>query len=58
MKRVDAYLSNLGYCSRKEAKKFLKINEVCIDKNRIFNVSIKVNHNQITIKCEYKLIFI
>jgi len=52
MKRVDAYLSNLGYCSRKEAKKFLKLNEVCINKNRIFNASTKANHKEITINGE------
>jgi len=52
MKRVDAYLSNLGYCSRKEANKFLKINKVCIDKNRIFNASIKANYKEITINGE------
>jgi len=52
MKRVDAYLSNLGYCSRKEAKKFLRLNEVCINKNRIFNASIKTNHKEITINGE------
>jgi len=52
MKRVDAYLSNLGYCSRKETKKFLKLNEVCINKNRIFNASIKADHEEITINGE------
>jgi len=52
MKRIDAYLSNLGYCSRKEAKKFLKLNEVCINKNRIFNASTKANHKEITINGE------
>jgi len=52
MKRVDAYLSNLGYCSRKEVKKFLKLNEVCINKNRIFNASTKANHKEITINGE------
>jgi len=52
MKRVDAYLSNLGYCSRKEAKKFLKLNEVRINKNRVLNASIKANHKDITINDE------
>ncbi|NCB10379.1 MAG: 16S rRNA pseudouridine(516) synthase, partial [Erysipelotrichia bacterium] len=44
MKRVDAYLSSLGYCSRSEAKKFLKQNEVLFFENRVFNPSTKVNH--------------
>lgn len=51
-KRVDAHLSSLGYCTRGEAKKFLKINEVCINNNKIFNGSIKAYHNDITVNGE------
>ncbi len=51
-KRVDAYLSSLGYCSRKEAKKFLKMYDVCINNDRILNPSTKAFHNQITINGE------
>ncbi|OCL95985.1 pseudouridine synthase [Aliarcobacter thereius] len=52
MKRVDAYLSSLGYCSRSEAKRFLKQNEVCINKNRVYNTSIKAKHSEITVNGE------
>ncbi|QKF59314.1 pseudouridine synthase [Aliarcobacter lanthieri] len=52
MKRIDAYLSSLGYCSRSEAKKFLKMNEVCINENRVFNTSLKGNHKDITVNGE------
>ena len=49
MKRVDAYLSSLGYCSRSEAKKFLKQNEVLFFENRVFNPSTKVNHDDVLV---------
>ncbi|WP_066428987.1 pseudouridine synthase [Aliarcobacter thereius] len=49
MKRVDAHLSSLGYCSRSEAKRFLKQNEVCINENRVYNTSIKAKHSEITV---------
>ncbi|OCL85100.1 pseudouridine synthase [Arcobacter porcinus] len=52
MKRVDAHLSSLGYCSRSEAKRFLKQNEVCINQNRVYNTSIKAKHNEITVNGE------
>lgn len=51
-KRIDAWLSNLGYCTRKEAKKLLKMYEVCIDGKRIYNPSNKAAHGQITIEGE------
>ncbi|MDQ1263216.1 MAG: Pseudouridine synthase [Campylobacterota bacterium] len=51
-KRVDAHLSSLGYCSRSEIKKFLKMFSVCIDGQRIFDGSIKAHHNQITVENE------
>jgi 16S rRNA pseudouridine516 synthase len=51
-KRLDAWLSNLGYCSRKEAKKLMKQYEVCINNKRVFNPSLKAKHNEITIEGE------
>ncbi|OCL96753.1 pseudouridine synthase [Arcobacter porcinus] len=52
MKRVDAHLSSLGYCSRSEVKRFLKQNEVCINQNRVYNTSIKAKHDEITVNGE------
>lgn len=52
IKRVDAFLSNLGYCSRKDSKKFMKMNEVTINGERIFNPAQKVNHADIKINDE------
>jgi hypothetical protein len=52
MKRVDAYLSSLGYCSRSEAKKFLKQNEVLFSENRVFNPSTKVKHDNVLVNGE------
>lgn len=51
-KRVDAHLSSLGYCSRSEIKKFLKIFSVCVDGQRVFDGSMKAHHNQITVENE------
>ncbi|DAB28218.1 MAG: 16S rRNA pseudouridine(516) synthase [Sulfurimonas sp. RIFOXYD12_FULL_33_39] len=51
-KRVDAHLSSLGYCSRSEAKKFLKMFRVCIDGVRVFDVDKKAYHNDITVDDE------
>jgi len=51
-KRIDAHLSSLGYCSRSEAKKFLRIYELCINENRVFDPSIKAYHDDITINGE------
>jgi 16S rRNA pseudouridine516 synthase len=48
-KRVDAHLSSLGYCTRSEAKKFLKIQSVCVDGERVFDVTKKAYHSQITV---------
>lgn len=48
-KRVDAHLSSLGYCSRSEAKKFLKLFRVCVNGERVYDTSKKVYHNDITI---------
>jgi len=51
-KRVDAHLSSLGYCSRSEAKKFVKIFEVCVNGTRIFEVAKKVYHHDVTVNGE------
>lgn len=51
-KRVDAHLSSLGYCSRSEIVKFLKMFRVCIDAERIFDGSKKAYHSQITVDNE------
>lgn len=46
-KRIDAHLSSLGYCTRSEAKKFLRIYELYVKDTRIFDPSIKAYHNDI-----------
>lgn len=51
-KRIDAHLSSLGYCTRSEAKKFLKIFEVFVKDKRVFDVSLKANHEDIFINNE------
>ena len=51
-KRVDAHLSSLGYCSRSEAKKFVKLFSVCVDGLRISDVSKKAYHNTVTVDDE------
>jgi 16S rRNA pseudouridine516 synthase len=51
-KRIDAHLSSLGYCTRSEAKKFLRIYELCINDKRVFDTSIKAYHDDITINKE------
>ena len=52
MKRLDAFLSSLGYCSRSEAKLFLKLNIVLVKNERVFNPSIKANHSDILVNDE------
>jgi 16S rRNA pseudouridine516 synthase len=51
-KRIDAHLSSLGYCTRSEAKKFLRIYELCIKDKRVYDTSTKAYHNDITINKE------
>jgi len=51
-KRVDAHLSSLGYCSRSEAKKFVKIFRVCVRGIRLCQTDKKVYHNDVTINEE------
>jgi len=48
-KRLDAHLSKLGYCTRGEVRKFMRIHEVKVANERIFNPSIKADNTQITI---------
>lgn len=52
MKRLDALLSNLGYCSRSETKLFLKQNEVLIKNQRVFNPTSKANHCDVLVNNE------
>lgn len=49
-KRIDTWLSNLGYCSRKEAKKIMKQFNLSVDGKRIYNPAIKATHSSITIE--------
>ncbi len=51
-KRIDAHLSSLGYCTRSEAKKFLRIYELYIKEERVFDPSIKAYHNDIKVNNE------
>lgn len=51
-KRVDAHLSSLGYCSRSDTKKFLKMFRVCVSGVRVFDTDKKVYHNDVTVNEE------
>lgn len=44
--RIDKFLSNLKYGSRKEIKSLMKTNEVLINKNRVFDPSIAIDPNK------------
>lgn len=48
-KRIDARLSSLGYCSRSDARAFLKRFRVCVNGERIFDVKAKALHSELTI---------
>lgn len=48
-KRIDAHLSSLGYCSRSEAKKFLKMFRVRVNGVRVFETDKKVLHSEVTV---------
>ncbi|ABB45284.1 ribosomal small subunit pseudouridine synthase A [Sulfurimonas denitrificans DSM 1251] len=52
LKRVDAHLSSLGYCTRSEAKRFLTTNNVSVYNERIFDVTKKVHHSEIRVNGE------
>ncbi|MDY0116604.1 MAG: 16S rRNA pseudouridine(516) synthase [Sulfurimonadaceae bacterium] len=51
-KRLDAHLSSLGYCSRSEGIKFLKMFRVCVDEVRVFDPRLKIYHDQVTVDGE------
>lgn len=51
-KRVDAHLSSLGYCSRSEAVRFLKIHEVKVNSKRVFDPKQKAYHDTVTVNGE------
>lgn len=51
-KRLDAHLSSLGYCTRSEGIKFLKMFRVCVDEVRVFDPRLKVYHDQVTVDGE------
>ena len=51
-KRIDAHLSTLGYCTRSEAKKFMRIYELYVKDTRVFDPSIKAYHSDIKINNE------
>ena len=51
-KRIAAHLSSLGYCTRSEAKKFLRIFELTVNDKRVFDTSIKAYHNDIKVNNE------
>jgi 16S rRNA pseudouridine516 synthase len=48
-KRIDQLLANLGYCTRSEAKTFLKKHEVLANNTRLKTGSEKANPNDILI---------
>lgn len=49
IKRVDAFLSSLGYCTRGEAKAFVKNHTVMVDNIRVFDTSLRAKHLNISI---------
>ena len=51
-KRIDAHLSSLGYCTRSEARKFLRIFELSVKDERVFDPSIKAYHHDIKVNNE------
>mgnify|MGYP003587111226 FL=1 len=51
-KRIDAHLSSLGYCTRSEAKKFLRIYELFVKDTRVFDPAIKAYHSDIKVNDE------
>ncbi len=51
-KRIDAHLSKLGYCTRGEVRRFMRMHEVEVNGIRIFNPAQKENHSEITIDKE------
>lgn len=51
-RRLDAWLSNLGYATRKDAKKFLKQNELTVNGIKQKNPSFKAIHEEILLNGE------
>jgi 16S rRNA pseudouridine516 synthase len=51
-KRLDALLSNLGYCFRKSSKFFLRSAKVCVNNTRVFDQTLKVFHDEVTVDGE------
>lgn len=51
-KRLEALLSQLGYCTRKEARKFLRENELTVNGQRILNSATKVKHEEVLLNNE------
>lgn len=51
-KRLDALLSNLGYCSRRGVKFFVREHEVCVNGKRVSDQPIKVSHSEVTVDGE------
>ena len=51
-KRLDAHLSSLGYCTRSEIKKFLKMFHVSVDGVRVSEPKQKVYHSQVEVEGE------
>ncbi|MFP4240585.1 MAG: pseudouridine synthase [Chitinispirillaceae bacterium] len=50
--RIDRILSNLGYCSRREAKRFLREYDVMCDGDRVADPSSKADPRRLTINGE------
>jgi len=48
-KRIDAHLSSLGYCSRSEVKKFVKMFRVRVNGVRTFETDKKVLHSEVSV---------
>lgn len=51
-KRVDALLSKLGYCTRSEARRFLRNNDLMIEDELITNPAIKVDSEKLKLNGE------
>ncbi|GGD37501.1 pseudouridine synthase [Malaciobacter pacificus] len=52
LKRVDALLSQLGYCTRKDSRRFLRKNSLTIGDEEIRNPALKVKHADLKLNGE------
>ncbi len=52
LKRVDALLSQLGYCTRKQANRFLRENELTHKQEAVRNPALKVKHSDLKLNNE------